>query len=124
MNDLKGVNDRYGHNMGDQYIRGCCGMICEVFKHSPVFRIGGDEFVALLQGQDYQNRTALVQKLKDSYLDAMKNEKVNPWERYSAAVGMAELSADDTTIELMFKRADRAMYSDKKKMKEMGSSGS
>ena len=118
MNNLKGINDEFGHKMGDAYIIGCCHLICEAFKHSPVYRIGGDEFVVILQGVDYENRHALVEKLKKQYEQAMKNEKAEPWERYSAAVGMAELASDDGTVDFVFKRADRAMYSDKKRIKE------
>ena len=118
MNNLKQINDEFGHKMGDSYIIGCCYLICEVFKHSPVYRIGGDEFVVILQGADYENRHTLVDSLKKSYDEIMKNRDKEPWERYSAAVGMAELSSDDGTIDLVFKRADRAMYRDKKRMKE------
>lgn len=118
MNDLKRINDEYGHRMGDIYIMGCCHMICENFKHSPVYRIGGDEFVVILQGIDFENRQALVDTLKRRYEDAMKNSSAEPWERYSAAVGMAELASDDRTVDLVFKRADKAMYKDKKRIKE------
>ena len=118
LNNLKLINDEFGHKMGDSYIIGCCRLICEAFKHSPVFRIGGDEFVVILQGADYENRHALVESLKKRYEDVMKNREKEPWERYSAAVGMAELSSDDGTIDLVFKRADRAMYKDKKRVKE------
>lgn len=38
------LNDTYGHTAGDNYIKGCCKVICQIYKHSPVFRIGGDEF--------------------------------------------------------------------------------
>ncbi len=119
MNNLKHINDEFGHKMGDSYIIGCCRLICEVFKHSPVYRIGGDEFVVILQGADYENRHALVDSLKKRYDEIMKNHDKEPWERYSAAVGIAELSSDDGTIDLVFKRADRAMYRDKKRMKEV-----
>ena len=40
-NKLKYVNDHYGHEKGDLYLKTCCGVLCEVFRHSPVFRIGG-----------------------------------------------------------------------------------
>ena len=118
MNDLKCINDQYGHKMGDAYIVGCCHMICETFKHSPVYRIGGDEFVAILQGADYDGRYALVETLKKNYENALRNSQTEPWERYSAAVGMAELASDDWTVDLVFKRADKAMYADKKRIKE------
>lgn len=118
MNDLKHINDGFGHKMGDVYINGCCHMICDVFKHSPVYRIGGDEFVAILQGADYENRYALVEKLKKMYEQTLLNNDAEPWERFSAAVGMAEHASDDCSVDLVFKRADKAMYKDKKRIKE------
>ena len=50
LNGLKKMNDRYGHDKGDQYIKGTCEMISDVFSHSPVYRVGGDEFVIILEG--------------------------------------------------------------------------
>jgi diguanylate cyclase (GGDEF)-like protein len=117
MNDLKRINDVYGHKNGDSYIIGCCHLACEAFKHSPVYRIGGDEFVILVQGVDYTNRHALVASLKSDYKKASADNNVLPWERYSAAVGMGELASDDNSLDLVFKRADKAMYEDKKQFK-------
>ncbi|MCR4606063.1 MAG: diguanylate cyclase [Eubacterium sp.] len=119
MNNLKLINDDFGHKSGDLYIKGCCKMICETFKHSPVYRIGGDEFVAILLGKDYKNRIDLVKKLKDAYKESYIQENTEPWLRYSAAVGFAEHASDDYTIELVFKRADKAMYEDKAAFKEV-----
>jgi len=48
VNGLKKINDTLGHKAGDEYICAACKMLCEYFKHSPVFRIGGDEFVVIL----------------------------------------------------------------------------
>ena len=118
MNDLKRINDQFGHKMGDAYIIGCCHLICEVFKHSPVYRIGGDEFVVILQGTDYDNRLTLVETLKKRYEDGLNNKKAEPWKQYSAAVGMAEVASDDRTVDLVFRRADKAMYKDKQRIKE------
>ena len=56
VNGLKMMNDTYGHKAGDELLRSACKLICIHFSHSPVFRIGGDEFSVVLQGQDYQNR--------------------------------------------------------------------
>ena len=55
VNNLKLVNDNNGHDAGDEYLNRACHLICNIFKHSPVFRIGGDEFVAILTGDDYDN---------------------------------------------------------------------
>ena len=118
LNGLKFVNDKYGHRSGDTYIKGCCHMVCEVFKHSPVFRIGGDEFVALLQGQDYSNRNELCDKLKKEFEKSCEQDDVSPWLRYSAAVGMSENAVGDLSTEFVFKRADEEMYKDKARCKE------
>lgn len=45
VNGLKTVNDTQGHKTGDMYIRDAAKLICETFERSPVFRVGGDEFV-------------------------------------------------------------------------------
>ena len=117
INNLKQINDEYGHRAGDQYIKGCCHMICEAFKHSPVFRIGGDEFVAVLQGPDYTNRKAACNQLKRDYEKSYEQTGASPWLRYSAAVGMAENASNDLSTEFVFRRADEAMYKDKARFK-------
>lgn len=118
INNLKQINDEHGHKSGDVFIKGCCHMVCEVFKHSPVFRIGGDEFAVLLSDADYNNRKELVNLLKSKYEEAYEQKDVPPWEQYTAAVGMAEIAADDNTLEFAFKRADKEMYKDKARFKE------
>ena len=117
INNLKMINDEHGHRAGDQYIKGCCHMICEAFKHSPVYRIGGDEFAVLLLDSDYASRKELCEHLKMEYKRTREQGDVTPWLRYSAAVGMAESSADDNSSELVFRRADEAMYKDKVRIK-------
>lgn len=49
-----------GHQAGDEYIIGACRIICNKFKHSPVFRIGGDEFVAISEGEDYEHIDSIL----------------------------------------------------------------
>ena len=117
MNNLKHVNDEHGHKSGDMYIIGCCRMVCEAFKHSPVYRIGGDEFVVILQGADYRNRKQICDRLKEDFEKIFNRSGAEPWQRYSAAVGMAENASDDITVELVFKRADKAMYENKSQFK-------
>ena len=116
LNFLKQTNDTYGHDYGDDYLVGTCRQICTVFKHSPVFRFGGDEFVVVLRGQDYNDREALVAELKASFAATSGNLDLEPWERYSAAVGMSEYAPGDS-VEQVFKRADESMYVNKGEMK-------
>ena len=118
INNLKEMNDKYGHKAGDWYIQGCCNLICKTFRHSPVFRIGGDEFVVAVDGGDYPNRILRFEELTKAFEISYNKETEKPWEKLSAACGMAENASDDYSAELVFKRADKAMYENKTKFKE------
>ena len=120
VNDLKSTNDRYGHSAGDIYIKGCCRIICEVFKHSPVYRIGGDEFVAVLIGDDYVNRDSKILELHETYDRCRSDMSVKPWQRYSAALGVAEYTDGDRDADAVFNRADELMYINKMQIKGGG----
>ena len=93
-------------------------MVCDTYKHSPVYRIGGDEFVVVLFGADYTNRQPLLEQLKTDFEKTYEQTDVTPWERYSASVGMAEKASNDLSSEFVFRRADAAMYKDKARFKK------
>ena len=119
MNNLKSINDKYGHEKGDKIICSLCDMLCSVFKRSPVFRIGGDEFVVVVSNYDYTNLESNVEKFKASVEHNMKENELEPWERASAAIGYAIFDPDkDIAIEDTLKRADDNMYVCKQEMKE------
>lgn len=117
-NDLKKVNDAYGHDHGDEYLLNCCQMICRVFEHSPVFRIGGDEFLVLLENADYERREELIAEFNRRSQESLKEPYA--WNRVSTAKGLAICEPSDTSPEDVLRRADHAMYHDKKAMKENG----
>jgi diguanylate cyclase (GGDEF)-like protein len=117
LNRLKRMNDTYGHKHGDSYIVACAKLICEVFAYSPVFRIGGDEFVVVLEGRDYDNRDTLVNRLTNQFNKLSSDESLPPWERLSAAIGAAVYTETDHTVDAVFKRADERMYANKIAMK-------
>ena len=112
VNNLKQINDTYGHDAGDKYISGCSRIICEIFRHSPVYRIGGDEFAVLLTGDDYEKRHDLYIHAVMDFNTAFSKKKAEPWERYSASLGLAEYKSGDTTGSVL-KRADKMMYANK-----------
>ena len=114
LNNLKKVNDTFGHEHGNDYIFGACHEICVMYDHSPVFRIGGDEFVILLENRDYDNREVLFRKLKEVFEYTSSDKNRDAWERYSAALGMSVFNpATDHSMDDVFKRADAEMYKDK-----------
>lgn len=112
LNNLKMINDRYGHEAGDNYIKHGCKMICKKFAHSPVFRIGGDEFVAILEGSDYESRKNLL-----ASFDAIIDEN-NLMNGVVIASGLAEYRIHkDERVKNVFDRADKRMYERKIKLK-------
>ena len=114
LNGLKGVNDTKGHDAGDRYIQGACRIICEHFKHSPVFRIGGDEFVAFLEGEDFRNRKILL-----ASFETQIEENVRRGDPVVAS-GMAVFRyGHDNSYRRVFERADRRMYDRKGALKAM-----
>ena len=115
--DLKSVNDHYGHDKGDIYLKTACRIICHVFQHSPVFRIGGDEFAVILRNEDYQNRKELTYQFQEAAEEACKRA-ANPWEKVGVAMGIAEYDAktDQAVIDTV-RRADKIMYMEKRRRK-------
>ena len=114
LNRLKEVNDTKGHDAGDRYIQSACRTICEHFKHSPVFRIGGDEFVAFLEGEDFRNRKILL-----ATFETQMDENVRLGEPVVAS-GMAIFRhGHDNSYRRVFERADQRMYDRKGALKAM-----
>ena len=118
MNNLKKINDTYGHERGNDYIKMSCDAICRIFCHSPVFRIGGDEFVAILQGTDYKNRQMLFEQAEKVFNGSNAFKDAEPWQVLSVAIGMSDFSIEtDKCLNDVFNRADEIMYDNKLGMK-------
>ena len=114
INGLKLINDTEGHKAGDDYIKSACRLICRIFHHSPVFRIGGDEFVVILRDQDFENRGSLISTLRRKVED-----NIRIGEGPVVASGLAEYQpVEDHSVEDVFNRADSLMYEDKTRLKE------
>ena len=115
--NLKLINDKYGHEMGDIYLRTACRLICRVFQHSPVFRIGGDEFAAVLQKNDLQNQDNLAQQFGEAMTEVSASAK-SEWEQVHVAMGIATYDAQsDKGVSDVQRRADKLMYENKRMRK-------
>lgn len=119
LNNLKYINDNYGHEKGDIAIRNVCKLICDTFAHSAVFRIGGDEFAAVSESHDYLIIEQLVKSFKDRLDELGRDDNLTLWEKTSAAIGYAvyDPSQDHAFVDT-FKRADSQMYANKQIMKK------
>ena len=115
VNFLKKVNDKHGHQAGNQLIRHASRVICKVFEHSPVYRVGGDEFVAVLEQQDYEKREELIHRFD---LEIAEESFVANGETINLSVARG-LSIHEKGLEFsaVAKRADAAMYNHKSAIK-------
>lgn len=115
--NLKVINDKYGHEKGDVYLKTAAKAICEVFQHSPVFRIGGDEFTLILLNEDFKNRTELINLFKVN-CNTVNEQAKNDWEQIHISIGCAvsELS-NMASVDDVLRKADQLMYENKRKRK-------
>lgn len=111
LNGLKEINDTKGHQAGDEYLQQGCSMICSIFQHSPVFRVGGDEFAVIAQGRDYTQIDELMEHLENMNQAHLASGEV------VVAGGMARYQKD-RSVSAVFERADTLMYVNKKRLKE------
>ena len=118
VNFLKRVNDTYGHERGNEYLINACKLTCSVFGEDHVYRVGGDEFVVIIEGEKVSLCKYFVKQFNKEMARKNSNENLEPWEKVSAALGVAyyEPSVDKTADEV-FKRADALMYENKLAMK-------
>jgi diguanylate cyclase (GGDEF)-like protein len=116
--DLKTINDVYGHDKGDIYLKTASRLICHVFQHSPVFRIGGDEFSAILQNEDYENRAELAERFEKERA-GINAAAANPWEQVHITMGCSDYDPNnDRAVIDTVRRADKDMY-DRKRAKKV-----
>ena len=115
VNGLKHVNDTLGHKAGDEYIREGGELICSVFRKSRVFRTGGDEFVVLLEGEEFQNRKDLLSGF-DRHVEANIGKG-----KVVISAGLSDYEpGHDNSFHTVFERADQLMYTRKQELRRMG----
>lgn len=114
LNGLKHINDTQGHDAGNRCIKDACRLICDIFLHSPVYRVGGDEFIVVLEGRDYERRESLMAAFDRRIEENRQNNEI------IVAAGIAEyVPGEDNSFERVFKRADHRMYQRKDELKAM-----
>ena len=118
LNYLKYTNDTFGHFGGDVLLKAAAECISSVYDK--VYRVGGDEFIALLNDTDTQTLDSLSEKLRENV--AVFNRERTSFKEFadsenfvlSIAAGYATYQAQDITYEQIMNRADEQMYQTKK----------
>ena len=116
--ELKSINDKYGHDKGNTYLRTASSTICNTFHHSPVFRVGGDEFAVILQDESFINIDSLVDQF-DQAVERINSSTDSKWEQVQISMGIAIYDkSDDHSVYDVVRRADKNMYENKRKRKK------
>ena len=118
INNLKPTNDTYGHEQGDRLIVLTAMLMQKVFGKENVFRIGGDEFVVLLQAGEADRYQDAVQNFSRE-LELLNKEEKFVWGEIKVARGATLYDCrTDAAYGDVFRRADALMYQNKKIQKE------
>ena len=118
MESLKKLNEDYGEDKGNIAIKKLCTFVCTVFKRSMVFRIADDEFAVVLKDYDYDIVDELVGIFNDEIEAEAEDDSLEPWERISAAIGIALFDHDkDGSADDVFDRARANMNRRKEELK-------
>ena len=114
INQLKMINDDYGHDNGDRVITKVAGLIGHIFGRENLYRTGGDEFVALLDGRDpAEDFVRLTNLLEETCENTEKLKKHNLKITVSTGYAIYDKTRDSGYKDT-FERADKAMYLNKK----------
>jgi len=120
LDDLKWINDSYGHNEGDQALLEFAKILKQTFRESDIIaRMGGDEFVVLFASMD-ENSERLLTRLHEN----LKDHNGQPSRRYplSISVGTTEFDPESpVSIDELLSKADASMYAQKRKKQKKNS---
>lgn len=109
---LKLINDRYGHGCGDRIIKGAAAVVAKVAGPGNTFRIGGDEFIAILEDVPEERLPGYLADIeREIGVFNAANEALDT--ALSLSMGAAACQDGDTAFRDVFNRADAAMYRQK-----------
>lgn len=115
---LKAVNDTHGHSAGDALIRAAANTLQKTFRENDAaIRMGGDEFVVIVEGCDKQQAEALIRRLHRniSEVDPLQGGKL------SMSIGYSVTESKEESLEKIVHQADDKMYEQKRRNKDRSS---
>lgn len=116
VNNLKVTNDTYGHRYGCSLIVRCGHTLPKLFKSSKLFHVGGDEFIAFVYGEDFDNFEETMKRFDEAMLYSIV-EYEGKQLIFSVARGY-HIREEGQYYKDVLQIADKAMYENKKYLKE------
>lgn len=117
LDGLKAVNDKYGHDEGDAFIKAMANVLSQVHRHGELLmRYGGDEFVVLAQGYSQEDALNYIQKVQDGIAEYNRASQ-HPY-TLDASMGYSIMApVENLDLEAFIETADQEMYKAKKEKK-------
>jgi diguanylate cyclase (GGDEF)-like protein len=113
LDHFKSINDRYGHDAGDQALRTFARCARATLRPDDLFgRVGGEEFAALLVGADAEAGVAVAERVRKAVEAAGLREDGGILD-LSVSIGVTDDAGAATELGDMMKQADRALYAAK-----------
>ena len=114
VNNLKSINDSYGHEQGDHVIIGAAEAISKACDSGQTYRIGGDEFAVILETDDEAELLKMLQAVKGHIVSFNADNAANPVPLAVSQGYASYIPGGDTQFREVFARADEMMYADKR----------
>lgn len=108
---FKTINDRYGHQMGDEAIRACANAINKALRDADVLgRLGGEEFAVVLPHSSAQSAVGVAERVRMliSQID-LRTENSTPVQ-FTVSIGVAQMGPQHATVEPLIAESDQALY--------------
>jgi diguanylate cyclase (GGDEF)-like protein len=119
IDQFKGINDDYGHAIGDEVLRKLAHIVTATCRESDVAgRVGGEEFAILLPHTDAENARELAERLREQMEQSVVHVDQGDV-RFTASFGVAQMATGCESLEALLSTADAAMY----KAKQRGRNG-
>ncbi|MFW5873723.1 MAG: diguanylate cyclase domain-containing protein [Bacillota bacterium] len=114
VDELKSINDNYGHKSGDKIIKSAAQVLGEVSRSEDVVaRMGGDEFAVILPETDAEAAQKYCQRIRNE-IDKFNSQNNLPF-KLSISIGFSIYHEDSKSLEDVFNQADKQMYVHKKR---------